>query len=140
MKVTVEQIMQWASEIETNPEINPKFLAAIALTESSLNPYAISVKKAMGLFQFMPITVRDIRDRLGYNFTDPFDPEQSTKAAKVYLAWLFRHFSDKNKVLAAWNWGYGNVKTHTIYEYPTETKNFITKVDYYFSELLDSDN
>lgn len=137
MKVNIQDIIKWASEIETNPEINPKFLAAVALTESSLNPNAVSHAGAMGLFQFMPITVRDIRDRLGYKFIDPFDPEQATKAAKVYFAWLFRRLKNKNEVLAAWNWGYGNVIKSDANDYPVETKRFIAKVDYYFSELLD---
>jgi soluble lytic murein transglycosylase-like protein len=66
-------------------------------------------------------------------YFSPFDIEGSVIAAKVYLSWLrkcFRGYQDWTVVLAAWNWGYGNVQKwlRKEKEMPIETKNFIEKV------------
>ena len=139
--VTIAQIADWSADALTEPPIDWELLAAIAMTESSLDSQAISPKGAKGLFQFMPITVRDITNRWNYPF-DPFDPKASTKAAKIYLAWLMKKFpEDIHLVLAAWNWGYGNVKKFIQgkKEMPEETQNFIEKVLKKYERMRDAD-
>jgi hypothetical protein len=116
--VTFEQIERWANGF------NPDFLYALAMCESSLNPNAISPVGAKGLFQFMPITVRDLKERWDYTF-DPLNPEQATKAAALYLTWLFDTLHDLEKVLAAWNWGIGNIRKGGVL--PQETRTFIAR-------------
>lgn len=129
-RVSVEQIRKWSSEVVTKPDIYWQLLAAIAIVESSLNPNAESEEGAKGLFQFMPETVEDIAERWGFRF-DPFDPKASTKAAKLYLAWLMCEFpEDLTLVLASWNWGIGNVRKwlRNEKELPNETRLFVHKV------------
>ena len=52
--VTIAQIADWSADALTEPPIDWELLAAIAMTESSLDPQAVSPKGAKGLFQFMP--------------------------------------------------------------------------------------
>jgi len=137
-RVSVEQIREWSSEAITKPYVCWQLLAAVAIVESSLNPNAESEKGAKGLFQFMPNTVKDIAMRWSFSF-DLFDPKASTKAAKLYLAWLMRKFpEDINLVLAAWNWGYGNVQkwVQNKKEMPKETQLFIRKVLLRWEKLM----
>lgn len=122
---TFKEIREWGKD----SGIDFDLLYSIAVTESSLNPLAVSKAGAQGLFQFMPITQKDLADRFGYPF-DPFCPRCSTIAAGKYLKWLMDHFDSLDQVLGAWNWGYGNMKAFLRGEktMPSETKNFIRKV------------
>lgn len=127
--ITQGEIIQWAENYPTKKYIDPLFMAAIATQESKLDHKAISSAGAKGLFQFMPITIRDITDRFKYPF-DPYDPKQATEAAKIYLTWLCDKLLDEDTgrlivylndpniqyphdlVLVAWNWGYGNLQKY----------------------------
>ena len=129
MNIVYEDIIKWAKEYNTHKYIDPLFLAAIATQESQLKHDAVSSAGAKGLFQFMPITIKDISERFNYPF-DPYDPKQATEAAKIYLTWLcdkllnedtgrlIFYLNDANIhyphdfVLIAWNWGYGNLQKY----------------------------
>jgi hypothetical protein len=75
-----------------------------ALERSGAN--AVSPKGAMGIMQLMPGTAKQ------YGATDPFDPVQNMNAGGKYLAHLEDKYKrDLAKVLAAYNWGEGNVDT-----------------------------
>ena len=89
--ITLEDIRTWVKQKSVDPQIESELLFAIACVESSLNPEAVSKKGAQGLFQFMPITQQDLRERFAYPF-NPFCPVCSTIAASIYLAWLFSRF------------------------------------------------
>ena len=87
-----------------------KLLAAVAHNESAFNPYAVSNMGAKGLMQLMPSTAAH------YGVTNPFDPEQSVKAAVKLFSSLLTHYSDVedsseriNFALAAYNAGPGHV-------------------------------
>ncbi len=129
--ITLEDIRTWVKQKSADPQIEPELLFAIASVESSLNPEAVSKKGAQGLFQFMPITQQDLRERFAYPF-NPFCPVCSTVAASIYLAWLFSKFpNDINLVLIAWNWGYGNARDFIQGKkpkLPKETEDFVKKV------------
>lgn len=125
--ITFLQIAAWAACIYTTPPVDAYFLYAIAMCESSMNPAAVSDAGAQGLYQFMPGTVKDIQARWGFTF-DPFEPEQATKAAALYLSWLCRVFDDDiEKILASWVWGIGNVRKWEAGEkkLPEDVEHFI---------------
>ena len=115
---------------EPTDAVSPKLLASIGMTESGGNPYAVSKKGAMGLFQFMPDTWAQ------YGHGSPFDPVESANAAKLFVAHLMSKFNnDVEKVLAAYNWGEGNVeKDINTYgrawkkHLPQETASYINNV------------
>ena len=136
--IALEDIRTWVKQKSADPQIEPEFLFAIASVESSLNPEAVSKKGAQGLFQFMPITQQDLRERFGYPF-NPFCPVCSTVAASIYLAWLFSRFpNDMNLVLIAWNWGYGNARDFIQGKkpkLPKETEDFVKKVFAKYREI-----
>lgn len=82
----------------------PPALVWLAETESSFNPSARSPAGALGLFQLMPGTARDLGLRV-HPHDDRLDPVRSAESAARYLAKLQRHFGDWPLVLAAYNAG-----------------------------------
>ena len=102
-----------------------QLLESVAITESAGNPHAVSSAGAKGLFQFMPGTAAD----MGLKGNDVFDPEKSAVAAAKYLSQLMKMFGgDLNKVLAAYNWGMGNVQEKGLGAAPKETRDYQDKV------------
>jgi len=57
--------------------------------ESSFNPEAVSPAGAKGLAQFMPVTIKDMRQR-GFikDDFDPFNPDHAIKAQTKYMNWI----------------------------------------------------
>lgn len=87
----------------------PKELGWLPLIESGFKAKAESQVKALGLWQFMPATGDSMgleRDRW---IDKRMSPEQATEAAAQYLKYLHKRFGDWNTVLAAYNFGEGNV-------------------------------
>jgi len=97
-------------------------LDAVRSVESGGNPRAVSRKGASGPYQFMPDTAKQ------YGVADPFDEVQSRAGAKLYLQDLYHKFGDTKTVLAAWNWGPGNVDDKGLEAAPRETRDFISRV------------
>ena len=95
--------------------------------ESKFDPTATSEAGAMGIAQFMPDTVQDMKDRgLVDKDFDPYDEKQARKAQRDYMNWISeRPYLAKGsdevqaaKFLMAYNWGVGNAK-----KFLTEQKN-----------------
>ena len=65
------------------------FLQRQRYAESSFNPNAVSGAGAMGIAQFMPITITDMKQRgiVKDNF-NPFDYRQATRAQEKYMNYL----------------------------------------------------
>jgi len=89
-------------------------LRQAAQESAGFDPAVVSGKKkssagATGLFQFMPITVTDLKQRFGYSSFNPNDPAQATDGAMRYLAYLYKRFKDWKTAVWAYNWGEGNV-------------------------------
>lgn len=89
-----------------------KRFKAQGLTESGLNPKAISCKGAKGLQQFMPQTWKYQEQKLKTK-GDPFDPETNIYFSIDYMSWFyFKQWKNKrseqdrfNLSLAAYNCG-----------------------------------
>jgi membrane-bound lytic murein transglycosylase D len=88
----------------------PDELKYLSVVESALIPTAKSQVGAVGLWQFMPATGSDMRLKRDEWVDERMHPEKSTEAACKYLRDLYRMFHDWELVLAAYNWGAGNVQ------------------------------
>lgn len=88
----------------------PIDLVVLPLMESGNNPNAKSPKNALGLWQFMPSTGRDWGLSSSHGIDDRRNAIKATRAAIRYLNYLHKEFNDWNLVLAAYNWGMGNVR------------------------------
>lgn len=116
----------------------PSELVWLAEVESTFNPSAGSPAGAVGLFQLMPATARE----LGLSVMLPDErtnPEKSAVAAAQLLRSLYRRFGDWPLALAAYNAGAGRVrrtlekqKATTFAEIaptlPAETRMYVPKV------------
>lgn len=114
----------------------PLDLKYLAVVESALIPTAKSRVGATGLWQFMGPTANDLRLRRDDWVDERMDPEKATEAACKHLRYLYRVFGDWEMVLAAYNWGAGNMQRvvkrtgkNTYWEVhsslPAETRNYV---------------
>ncbi|MBC7490196.1 MAG: transglycosylase SLT domain-containing protein [Glaciimonas sp.] len=121
----------------------PTELALIPFIESSFNPQAFSIAKAVGLWQFMPATGRDFNLKQNMFKDERRDVLASTDAALTYLQTLYAMFGDWQLALAAYNWGQGSVQKAIDKNkaaglptdfaslaplMPTETRNYVPKL------------
>ncbi|NMG76303.1 transglycosylase SLT domain-containing protein [Aromatoleum diolicum] len=103
--------------------ISPRLALAIALTESGLNPVAVSPKNAMGVMQLIPATAAR------FNVRNPFDPVDNIKGGLAYLRWLLAYFrGDIALAAAGYNAGEGAVDRYRgVPPYP-ETKAYVARI------------
>jgi hypothetical protein len=125
--LTSSDIEQLIRNEATAQGLDPNLAVAVAKTESSLNPNAVSSEGAQGLFQLMPGTAA------GLGVSDPFDPAQNTSGGVSYLKQLLAQYNgDTTLALAAYNAGPGNVaKYGGVPPFP-ETQKYINKVMNWF--------
>ncbi len=118
----------------------PEELKYLTLIESGLDPKAKSRVGAAGLWQFMPNTAtKGFGLNVNYEIDERFDPELSTRAACLYLKELYGRYKDWYLVLAAYNYGPGNVNRAIrrsggernywkLYPFlPKQTRNYVPK-------------
>jgi membrane-bound lytic murein transglycosylase D len=87
----------------------PEELKYLALLESGLNPKAISRSKAVGLWQFMSFTGKEMGLTINDYVDERMHIEKSTDAACRYLKQLYKRFDDWDLALASYNTGPGRI-------------------------------
>lgn len=110
--------------------VSESLIRAIIKVESNYDPKAVSSAGAMGLMQLMPSNIKE------YNVKDPFNIEENIDAGTRHIKdYLKMYNNDLNMALAAYNFGPGNMASRGItsskdfYKLPTETKNYLIKVN-----------
>ena len=93
--------------------LEPSYIAAIILNESSFRPDAVSSVGARGLMQLMPDTAEWIAEKLkinGYSFERMYDPESNIRFGCWYLNYLSSLFAGNPVcVTSAYHAGQGQV-------------------------------
>lgn len=87
----------------------PESLKYLPIVESKLLPHAKSGVGAVGLWQFMEGTARELGLKINAEVDERRDPIKSTEAALEYLSILHKKYRDWNLAFAAYNCGPGNV-------------------------------
>lgn len=88
----------------------PRHLYYLAVLESWLYPNAVSRAGAVGIWQFMPATAKELGLRIDGQIDERRDPVVSTTAAARYLFYLYGQFDDWALAAAAYNGGIGRVQ------------------------------
>ena len=92
--------------------VDKRLLIAIAKTESDFNPKATSGAGAKGIMQLMDSTAKDL------GVKDSYDAEQNIMGGAKLLSQLLKKYDgDRNKALAAYNAGTGNVARYGAKKY-----------------------
>jgi hypothetical protein len=110
--------------------VSGNLLDAVKHVESRGNPNAVSPAGAVGPYQFMPGTAKQM------GVTNPRDEAQARAGAEKYLTQLeSKYGGDTDRALLAYNWGPGNVdawlktgKGVKGQEIPDEAKQYVAKV------------
>ena len=87
----------------------PKELLTVAMAESYMNLQAKSDKKAVGLWQFMPMTAKRFGLKIDDYIDERRDVYKSTKAAIEYLNYLHSYFGKWYLAIMAYNAGEARV-------------------------------
>lgn len=87
----------------------PLELALLPVVESAFEPYAYSVARASGLWQFIPPTGSHYGLKQNWWYDGRRDVVESTRAALDYLQFLHSEFDDWLLAVAAYNCGEANV-------------------------------
>jgi membrane-bound lytic murein transglycosylase D len=87
----------------------PEDMYYLALVESGFDPHAYSRAAAVGMWQFMTSTARDMGMRVDWWVDERRDPVRSTTAAVRFLRGLRNQFGSLYLAAAAYNGGPGRV-------------------------------
>lgn len=102
---------------------DPLLIDALVEVESAYNPYAMSMRGALGLMQLIPETA----ERFGVE--DPFDPVQNLTGGLRYLRYLWITFSGNlPKILAAYHAGESRVQEHKGIPPIASTREYVRRV------------
>ena len=93
-------------------DLEPAYVAAVILAESSYDPHAVSSSNAQGLMQLLPSTAEWIAGKFDETYTegDLFDPDVNLRYGCWYLGFLMKRYNgDKRLSSAAYHAGQGTV-------------------------------
>lgn len=118
-----QEIARLLAELAPRYGVQPALALAIGVTESALNPLALSPKNAMGVMQLIPETA--LRFKVG----QPYDAEQNIRGGLSYLRWLLAYFEgDVALVAAAYNAGEGAVERYRGVPPYRETQAYVDRI------------
>src|SRR5437899_6800798 len=121
---------RYSTEIKAAAErygVPDRLVQAVIRVESGFNSRAVSVKGAQGLMQLMPETASLLGVR------DSFDPQQNIDGGVRHLRGLIDRFgNDLAMALAAYNAGEKAVVTYRGIPPFAETRDYVTRVLYYY--------
>lgn len=137
-----EQISQFTEEFSLKSHgLDEYFVSSVICAESRFNEDAESAKGAVGLMQILPDTGAWAAEIIGieaYREEMLSDPDVNIRIGCWYLAYLSDMFgNDKEKTLAAYNAGPGNVQEwlvdgELVDIQHTETEEYVVKVEEYY--------
>ncbi|MGL5893466.1 MAG: lytic transglycosylase domain-containing protein [Bacteroidales bacterium] len=87
----------------------PEDFKYLAVIESSLNPRAISPAKAVGLWQIMPSTGKELGLEVNDSIDERFHIEKASRAACKYLKRSYNRYGSWALVAASYNGGMGRI-------------------------------
>lgn len=112
---------------------------AVMMTESHGNPNAVSPAGAVGAYQFMPDTARDMGLKVDGSVDERKDPVKSRTAATKYMNQLLNRYNGNIELaLMAYNGGMGRIDNYLAGKgkpLAQETTEYPGKVADYFQKL-----
>ena len=122
---------EYFEKASTTYNVDKRLLIAVAKTESDFNPKATSGAGAKGIMQLMDSTAKDL------GVTDSYDAEQNIMGGAKLLSQLLKKYDgDRNKALAGYNAGTGNVAKYGAEKY----SSYYNKVNANEKALFKDDN
>ena len=116
-----ELVVKYARQYNLRPE----FVHSIIFQESSYNPKAVSKSNAKGLMQLLPLTWKEVTEKLCIENPDPFNPEQNIRCGCYYLDWIRKNMDQEWSMACAYNQGLGHYKRGTM---PVDGLNYANSV------------
>lgn len=87
----------------------PEDMKYLAVIESSLDPRAVSIAKAAGIWQFMPTTAKQYGLEVSEEVDERYSIEKSTEAACRYLREAYAKYGNWTSVALSYNAGMGRI-------------------------------
>lgn len=130
---TKKAIKQRIIREATNQGLNPLIALSVAKQESGFEKKAVSRVGAIGVFQLMPATAKDLR-------VNPYKTEENIKGGIKYLKTLKNQFGSTKLALAAYNAGPGNVQRYGGIPPFSETRNYVRNIMSYYEYYKNNPN